>query len=125
MTQTVDRVTCQMLGKALEAAIDPVLKAHGFERGKTSRTYGEYFGLRIQATRIGAAKPEENDWKRFAPLFNLPEDAIGKEISLGGRQFTITGLNTRAPKNPVMLAEVGSQRKFKAPAASVSMALSR
>jgi hypothetical protein len=123
MIQNVDRATCQMLGRELEQAIDEVLKRHGFERGRTNRTYGEYFGLKIQATRIGAEKPEASDWKRYAPLFNLPEDAIGKTISMGGRQFEISGLNTRAPKNPVMLREINSGKSFKAPASSVLFAL--
>lgn len=123
-TRTVDRATCQKIGAEIEAAIDPILARHGFERGKTTRNYGEYFGMRFQATPIGAEKPQESDWKHFASLFGLPEDALGKTIQMGGRTFTITGLNTRARRMPVMLADE-SGKSFKAPAESVALYLSR
>ena len=121
----VDRQTCQMLGAEIEAAIDPILEKHGFKRGKTQRTYGEFFQIKVQASPIGAPSPQANDFARYATLFDLPADALGREITLGGRRFTITGLNTRAPKNPVLIEEVGTGRGYKSPVDSVKFALTR
>ena len=118
----VSRATCTLLGNEIEAAIDPIFAKHGFERGKTTRNYGEFFGIKIQATPIGAPKPAENDFTRYASLFDLPADALGKQVRLGSRLFTITGLNTRAPKNPVML-KGDDGKSYKAPAESVKRGL--
>ena len=120
--RTVDRATCQRLGAEIEAAIDPILERHGFKRGKTSRAYGEYFQIKVQATPVGADTPEASNWKQLASLYGLPEDALGKEISLGGQTMKIVGLNTRARRTPVML-EASNGKSYKAPAESVQRAL--
>lgn len=122
MTHVVDRMKARALSAEIDAAIAPVLAKHGMEKGKTHTTYGELYRFKIEATPIGAAKPEETDWQRFATLFNLPEDALGKEITLGGQKMKIVGLNTRARKMPVMLEAAGG-KKYKAPAESVTRAL--
>lgn len=120
--RVVDRATCQMLGAEIEKAIDPILAAHGFERTKTSRNFGDYFGLKIQAVPVGAEKPQETDWNRYASLFDLPADGLGKTVTLGGKAMTIVGLNTRARRMPVMLKDA-SGRSFKAPAEGVAAML--
>jgi hypothetical protein len=123
--RTVERAFATALSKEIEAAVAPILAAHGMDPGRARTTYGELYKFGIEAVPVGAAKPEERNWQEMAQFYGLPADALGKEIRMNARAFKITGLNTRAPKSPVMLTEVNSGRSFKAPTASVIAALAR
>jgi hypothetical protein len=121
--KTVERALARALTLKIEAAVNAILKEHGMEPGRVNTTYGDFYKFAIQATPVGAPKPEENDWAMLAPLYGLPADGLGKQIRLGGRGFTIAGFNARARKSPVMLTEDNSGRSFKAPVEGVKRAL--
>jgi hypothetical protein len=54
-----------------------------------------------------------SDFKRYAQLYGLPADALGKVITHNGEQYTITGLTQRGGKFPVTVNRVRDGRGFK------------
>lgn len=56
---------------------------------------------------------DKAQWERYAPMYDLPADGFGKEITVRGDTFRVTGINTRRPKYPVSILRLrdGSTRK--------------
>lgn len=123
MTRLIERAFATALTKKIEGAVKAILVEEGMEPGKIRTTYGDLYKFAIEAVPVGAPKPEESNWQQLASLYGLPADGLGKTIVLSGKLFTITGLNTRARKSPVLLTEKATGKGYKAPIEIVNRAL--
>ena len=125
----VSKEVARQIVTELDMAANAIFKAHGFEATQARWTYGDIFKATFQSSPVELGKGgvnlnslEAQDWGAYASLYDLPEDALGDTVRLGGRTFTIVGLNMKARKSPVMLrAEDG--KTFKAQTDSVKRAL--
>lgn len=68
---------------------------------------------------------DKAEWETYAPVYDLPEDAFGKEFTMRGDRFRIAGIKTRRPKYPVSIVRLrdGSRRKCSADAVRHALAV--
>ena len=83
--------------------------------------------FKIEATPVvnGEAKDRETlNFERYAQSYGLLPTDLGREfLAFDGNRYKITGLNTRARKNPIVAKSVKSGKTYVFPAHSVSRAL--
>jgi hypothetical protein len=103
------------LAKKIQAdavvALEKVAKKYGVNISYNGGTLGTNdFILKLKVEVANAVKTYD-PWVYKA--FNLPEDIIGKTFVNRGTKYTITELNTKAPKFPVnVVDENGKGFKF-------------
>lgn len=107
------------LAEEMREAVKPVLAKHGLTLGGGHTTYGTDVRVRLDVVKVelengvNVATPEAANWKQMARYYGLPEDGLGKTFRNGGHTFTVTGLNTRRGRYPVLATrEDGKQFKF-------------
>jgi hypothetical protein len=72
------------------------------------------FKIKMNEIREDGVSPEEINFRKVCSLYDLQPEDYGKEITIKGDLFTLAGLNTRAPKNPVNIKRVSDGGNFKA-----------
>lgn len=115
--------------KIKQAALEAL--AHEFEGiVVTQKGAAKFDGGMVRVTfefaEVGAdgvvQSVEAAHWKKYAELFHKSEglkaEWLGKQVRVGGKTFTITGLATRAQRNPVC-ADGNDGRKYHLPVAMV------
>ena len=103
--------------------IEAELKALGEKLGVTFKAgSGSYepdgsaghYKLEITEVRDDGVTAEQLKFNKVCQLYNLKPQDFGKTLKVNGRDFKLVGLNTRAPKNPVMIKCLESGGSFKA-----------
>lgn len=81
------------------------------------RTKLEAFIANDTGNTVGAkdvrSLKEYNDLKENGSLFGLSESDYGKTFMSQGRVYKIVGLNSNAPKFPIIAEEVGTGKSYK------------
>ena len=108
---------------AIRASLNEAIKAvedeHGvqFKLGKMSYST-DNFTMKTECLlkkEDGTVETKEaKAWTLLAEHYELPSDGLGKSFMSQGKKFTITGLNTKAPKYPVQ-ASCSDGRSYKFP----------
>jgi hypothetical protein len=120
----MDREKVKGLRDALQAALAPFAAANGVavEVGSASFTGGEV-RFQVDVTEIaadGTARTREAEaYEKLATLYGLPAGSLGREFQSNGKAFTITGLNARAGRFPVMAKDKASGRTYRFPVATI------
>jgi hypothetical protein len=108
----MDRYTADAITQDVNAAIAGVLAKHGMER---TRTRGKYGDAELTMTITLAEKAPDGEvvnpnstaakaFVRYAEGAGLDPELLGKKVrTTNGQVFTVTGWNTRAPKNAILL----------------------
>jgi hypothetical protein len=74
-------------------------------------------------TAEGAQAIAEKQWNNYAQVFGLPTDGLGKVVTFNGFAYTITGLDLKARKTPVLITRHGDKKVFKANPEAIARAL--
>lgn len=92
-------------------ALEKIAKKYGVTIKSNGGTLGDNdFSMKMKVELVNVTK-QYSPWIYTA--LNLPEDVIGKTFVNRGVNFTITELNTRSPKFPVIAVdENGKGFKF-------------
>jgi hypothetical protein len=126
--QSFDKPTCRIIGDAfhkmaLEFAQQYGLttKASGGRFDNTSFTPKVTFCVAETDAETGHTvnKKEQQAFQLNAPTYGIDPDAFGKEITLKGKKFTITGWNPKAYRSPVTIID-SNGRGFKCPTESIA-----
>lgn len=59
------------------------------------------------------------DYKRWAPIYNLPLAMLGKTVVYSGKEFILLGYHIRGKNYPLMAREKSTGKMFKLPASAV------
>lgn len=103
--------------KLIRADLDKSLKEVAEKWGLTSLKAGNIsfspaeFTTKIKATlppTVESAKQDEKKVKSLLSIFGLP-DSFGKTISLQGKRFIISGINTRSRKSPIEIKDINGK----------------
>lgn len=122
------------LKNVIRPAVDKALDQLSKELGIAIKTGSGSFGGSTGSLKLEIRVPDENGklltkerqaYADYCALYELPADGLDQTIELGSKVFTVEGLNTNAPKNPVLITEVATGKPFVAPAANVKRALER
>lgn len=96
----------RLIAEAALAALKPVAEQFGLSVAKSGGNYSatsliEKFEFALVGENGEAQTREARDFARFCGMFGLTADMLNKQFLNGGQLFTITGLNTKAPRFPV------------------------
>ena len=106
-----DRNLAKKIQEEASLALEKVAKKYGVTIKNNGGTLGENdFIMKMKIEVVGTVKKYDPYIYR---ALGLPENIIGKTFVNRGSKFTITELNTRAPKFPVIAKdETGKGYKF-------------
>ena len=94
----------KVVRKDIEEALKSVEEKHGITFDLKNITFQDTsFDLKIEANIVGADTRFVKDYKEFHKMYELPE--LGTDITLQGRHFKITGFNSKARKNCVLIED--------------------
>jgi hypothetical protein len=121
----IDRRTCEMLSKEMTAAMETVAAKYGLKLDSkggsfTSATFAKKFEFKV-ISEDGVDVAAEKNFVAFASMYGLQPDWFGKTFVGNSRdEMKIIGLNTRRPKNPVLLENLTTGAKHKCAASYVT-----
>ena len=125
---SIDRATCANISKRIAAALAPLAEEFGLSitpgRGSFTATT---FSLRLEvATKSTDGQVQSRETQAFAQhahLFGLNPADLGRKFIASGREFVVSGLNTRARSKPVIATSTSDGRQYKFAAETVVMML--
>lgn len=82
------------------------------------------FDMTIKSQNGEVETKEQTYFKQYANIYGLDPSDLGKQFSSQGYQYTITGLNPRAKRMPILATRSGGQ-SFKFTAFAVKEGLSK
>jgi len=112
-----EKADIKVVADKIRLAVREALEGTGYELLKSNATFGGgdlNMTLRMFKGNNGQTKAE-TEWEQYHDLFELPKDALGKEIPYAGKTMRITGLKPNARKNNVCVMDVNSGKEFVAP----------
>jgi len=102
------RPECRRVTEAVNKALDEVGRKHGIniQRSGNGSFNESNFTFKVECALIGndgmVRNKEVENFKKFATSYGLKPEHLGKSFKgWNGETFTISGLNTRAHKNPI------------------------
>ena len=105
-----DNTLAKKIQEEAVVALEKVAKKYGVTIKNNGGTLGENdFTMKMKVEVVGVAKKYD---PYVFDMFGLPKDIIGKTFVNRGMNFTITEINTRAPKFPV-IAKDGNGKGYK------------
>lgn len=122
----LNRIGTEVLSDSILEAAQTIARENGLTvrlgRGTFDRS-GGFATVKLEFAAISddgtPTTPEADAFRRFAVMFDLQPEWLGETFSLwDGKTYRIVGLNTRAPKMPVICEREGKRYKF--PALSVA-----
>lgn len=115
---------CRRVAKVMEDALVGPLAELGltveFAGGKYDRT-GSY----TPKVTVRANGSAEREFASVASLVGLEAEDFGREFTVRGETYRVTGVNLKAPKFPVLAERVSDGRGFKFPEPTVRVAFGR
>jgi hypothetical protein len=116
----MDRTTANRLGEELEAAAQVIAAKYGLQAKRKSGKFddGSFTG-KIEFAIIGegglAETREVGDFKRYAEMYGLAADDLGREFTANGRRYKICGLAMSSRRLPILASTAdGKIYKFTA-----------
>jgi len=126
-----DRKTCQMLGSAVEEALQQVSKNFGISINCKGGTFSSTnFTMKIEAAVIGQngdiLSKEVENFKMYCGMYNLLPDDLGKSFKANdGNTYQIKGLTNRGGKFPILAVNLTNGKTYKLPERMVQRGLGR
>lgn len=123
---TIDRAAMKnVIRPAIEKKLEELSKELGIKLSTGNAQYGYTTGhMKIEMATISEdgipMTPEREAFEQLHHLYDLPKEALDAVITMGGNEFRIAGIKTKARKNNVVLEPTdNSGRTAVAPSATV------
>jgi hypothetical protein len=121
--KSFDKTTCRLVAQEAQAALAEIAKKHNLAfsyRGGnfTNNTFllkGEF--AIIANGQVQSREAEE--FVRYAQLYGLKAEDLGREFESNGKRFTVSGLKPNSRAYPLLGKEIGTDRVFKFKAAPI------
>lgn len=115
---TLDKQIFNLLRHDVENALKSVAEKYGIEITAGSISYtNEYCTMKITASVISESgevlTKEKADFKKYAELFDLKPEDLGRTFKLNNSTFEIVGLKPSSRKFPIIGRNVASNKRFK------------
>lgn len=113
-------------------ALEPIAEKYGLVLDRKGSTYRRdalpvmlQFLIKVTDTDGNVLTAEAKAFQRYAVMFGLKAEDLGREFKNRGETFRITGLKPKSPKFPVLAENVRSGKTFKFPEAVVLAGLQK
>jgi len=112
--KSFDRTSIHFLQASVSDALKKVGEAFGVEFKVGGGRFGPtHYACRLDVTIAGTEPQEAQDFRRYADVFGLKPDDLGRAFLDRGRRFTIVGLLPRSRSYPVLAQnDRGTRYKF-------------
>ena len=99
---SINKGACRDIRTAINETLQKISEELGITFHAGNASYDDNsVTFKVQCTLEGVDKAEE-DFKQYAHMFNLPEDAYGKTFIMRGERYTLCGLKPNSPKYPIL-----------------------
>jgi hypothetical protein len=124
--KSMDRPLAHSISADMMEALKAVALKHGVEfRNKGGSLSSTNVTFRIEAAVVGATgvaeTRERSDFPRYCHMYNLKKEWLDATFNHMGTEYTITGLNTRKHKNPVLVKRNKDGKGFIFPDTTIKM----
>lgn len=102
-------MTTRQQAKEFTDKLQKELKALGDKLGYHLELGKSHYGTRLDVQLIATPNTEpqepqiQKDFKRYAPIYGLQPQDLGREILVHGKVMTLVGINPRATKTPLII----------------------
>jgi hypothetical protein len=117
-----DKRSATELHNKFNEAMRKFAEENGLEFQRTNAKFGTFeFTKKVQfkiASQASAATQELDEkfkFQRFAVKNGISSAIFNKVVNIGGVDYRVVGVNTRAHKKPIKLVRVRDNRSFKCP----------
>ena len=107
-----DRPTVKLLRTELDATLASLSAKYGITIETGNARFSEHecgFKIKLNTTCEDGSKKETKEaiaWNLYRASLGLSHIEVGHEFTLQGRQFKLTGYNTRARKSPINIQDL-------------------
>jgi len=129
---SLDRATVKKIRELMQTALDDLdVEEEIGQKIKFSVGNASFSGNSVTFKVEGATMGEDgqvnnkaaDDFRRYANLWGLSPDDLGREISVNGKTMTIVGGKPRSKKYPILAENMGNGKIYKLSAWTVKAAL--
>lgn len=125
--KSFSRSVCREVSEEAILALGETAARFGLSVTQAPGTFSDAnFTMKVVFSVVGSdgkvKSPGVEEWNRWASLYSLPKDALGKAILFNGRRYTIEGLSPRKSKYPVIVKR-NDGKEFRLMISSVRTAL--
>jgi len=118
--ETMDRASVKFLAAAVEKALQQVADEFGVTYTYKGGNFDPSTGTFAPKSEFSLPDSARRAFERDAYYFGLTADHFGSTFISNGREFRVTGINTRAPKYPIKATCLLDGKPYKFPASVVS-----
>jgi hypothetical protein len=123
----IDRDALKVLRSAINAALESVGKEYGVKLSAANASYdasGMTGHFKVEINTISGdgqvVTKEVSDFKKYHDLYNLKEEHLNAEFTVGREKYRIGGLLMNAKRFPILGIRVKDGRQFKFPESAVA-----
>ena len=109
----MDKQTVRRIAAEAQVALDEVAARHGMTVKIGGGSFNPEGGTFTPKVTFSEGDAERKSFEQVAHLFNLTAQDYGRTFTYGGKEYTLVGLNTRAPRYPLIVERGG--KRFKMP----------
>jgi hypothetical protein len=121
-----DKTNVKTILQKCEDALQPIADEFGLDLQRKSCRYRDMempVAFLLQATVVDddgkVLDKQAQEFKKYASLYGLKPEHLGKTVLSMGKVMTVVGLNTRNRKFPILCLEPKTSKRFKLTAESV------
>lgn len=119
----MDRITAKSLQQEVEEALKGVAQRRGLTIIKNSAAFSPTdCSISIKFADTSEDTRRER-FEKLAPIYGIPANAFNKVVTIQGRQLVVIDIDPARPSFPVVLTELGSDKKTFARAHAVLIRL--
>jgi len=111
----VNRVQAKQMGTDVKNALQTIAEKYNMTMEYRGGTFSDTdYKPRVTFTGISAdgKSRAQKEWDLYCDMFDLKKEWLGETVILSGKKMTITGLDTKKSKYPVMV-ESADGHKYK------------
>ncbi|MDN2483838.1 hypothetical protein [Vibrio agarivorans] len=112
---TIKKQECSIIRQKLEEAHKAIEVELGVKIQVGNMSYspdGDNVTTKIEVSLEGAESKEMKSLRQHANLLGLEEKHLTQEFQMNGKTFTLRGFNPRAPKQCMLIREVGTTNDY-------------
>lgn len=127
-----DGTSVRKIHDEVRAALEPIAEKYGLVLDRKGSSYRRdalpvmmQFLIKETDEDGNALGASAKDFKKYAVMFGLKADDLGREFVTHGETFRITGLKPKSQKYPVLGENVRTGKTFKFPVETVKSGLKK
>lgn len=116
----------------IEAALAPIAAEYGLTVGRKSCSYTPdalpvafQLLVRKEDSDGRALSPEAVTFQRLSSAYGLAPTDLGREFTVGGKRFRVSGLKPKAVRFPILAEAIATGKTYKFPEDVVKQALGK